>query len=491
MEPLMDKVIDRKIKLLKRLNSNEVFFSLAELAEFLDLSVKTTILELTEAKEYLEKWRDEIQLIKQKTNYKLIKKNTFNIEIVYSDLKKKSFFYLFYTTLFFEKHESATAFSRNYFFSYSHFYKKKMALSHYLKNFDLNFENEPLKIIGKEIKIRFFSYHFFWEHYESMNWPFLNINQSLITRQLKEAEALLKVDLTEPSREQIVYWIGIQKTRIETQHILPEIGLFHEIAAASPSYKRLVPWLKKIIATTTNELTEYERKNEMEFLYFIFFLIAQPQVGGSLIEDIQIEQLPDSNLYKQSQGYLKQFYRIFQVTSSEEVHLMEGAFFEALFYHNYLNDPFISYLQFDEKLHTVPSLFKEKFQAFYLVGKRTKASIDTRFYHYIQQLLSTIIESNHYRPRLYVNLISKKGKIEEKLLIQEIKKMPYNLEINKKAQELSDCIISDSIEIKENNGSVFYWNSSPTKAEWEKLAQQLQQVEKNKIDQMSFLFNSK
>lgn len=133
MEPLMDKVIDRKIKLLKRLNSNEGFFSLAELAEFIDLSVKTTILELTEAKEYLEKWRDEIQLIKQKTNYKLIKKNTFNIEIVYSDLKKKSFFYLFYTTLFFEKHESATAFSRNYFFSYSHFYKKKMALSHYLK----------------------------------------------------------------------------------------------------------------------------------------------------------------------------------------------------------------------------------------------------------------------------------------------------------------------------------------------------------------------
>lgn len=491
MEPLMDKVIDRKIKLLKLLNSTEDFFPLSELANFIDLSVKTTIVELSDVKDYLAKWNDQIQLVKQKTNYKLIKKNTFNIEIVYSDLKQKTFFYLFYTTLFFEKHESSTAFSKNYFFSYSHFYKKKKGLSNYLKHFDLDFENDPLSIVGEEIKIRFFSYHFFWDHYESNKWPFLDIQPSSVKQQIKEAEELLELNLTELSRERMAYWIGIQKIRISTKHALPKINLFHEIARASTSYQRLLPWLKKIIATENSELNESESRNELEFLYFIFFLIAQPQVTNRLIEEAQTKQLPDSNLYKQTQGYLNQFHQIFEVISTDESLLIEGSFFEALFYHRYLNDQFIFYLEFEEELQGIPSLFKEKFQAIYLAKKEESVSLDTRFYHYIQQLLSTIIESNHYRPRLYVNLLSKKGKIEETLLIKEIKKMPYNVEINKKAQELSDCIISDSIEIKANHATIFYWNSSPTQAEWKKLAQQLQQVEKTKIAQRSFLYNSK
>lgn len=477
MEQLMDKVIHRKIKLLKLLNSSDEAFSLITIAEFIGLSVKTTLVELIEMKEFLAKWDDQIQLVKQKANYRLLKKNTFNMELIYVDLNRRSFFYLFYTTLFFEKQESLSDFSKTYFFSYSHFYKNKTLLRQHLNQFNLGFKNESLTVTGEEISVRFFSYHFFWNHYEGTKWPFIDLDKTTLELQLNEIEKLFQLTFPALAKEQLLYWIGISKTRLSKKHLISETSLFHELATANPTYEKVLPWLKKIIFEKNSQWTEAEMMKEMEFLYFIFFLIIQPLAENRLIEEVQ---LPNQNLFQQSQNYLSHFYQIFQVDPMKKSAMVEFYFFEALFYRDYLNDNFISYLQMDEELYAVPQQFKQKFKAFYINEKGTN-SLQTHFYSYTQLLLSTIVEKKHYRPKLYVTLISKKRKIEEQLLIKAIENMPYNVEVNKKNQELSDCIISDSIEIKNSHSTIFYWNSSPTQTEWKNLDSQLSQLEKTKL----------
>lgn len=96
-----DKIIYRKIQLLKVLDASNDYLKTVDLANFLDLSLKTVQKELESLIEDLKNSSYAVKLEKVGNLYRFIKKSSVNMDLIYLDFKRESiYFYLMRKAVF-------------------------------------------------------------------------------------------------------------------------------------------------------------------------------------------------------------------------------------------------------------------------------------------------------------------------------------------------------------------------------------------------------
>lgn len=91
----MDKIINRKIKLIQLLYSYTTYTGLQEIADSVGLTIKTIQLELSEIVEQLNLNNYGIKLVNEGTTYYLEREAINHIDLLYFSIEKESLFFFF------------------------------------------------------------------------------------------------------------------------------------------------------------------------------------------------------------------------------------------------------------------------------------------------------------------------------------------------------------------------------------------------------------
>lgn len=86
----MDKVIHRKIKIMEILDASERGVKIEKLANVLNLSLKTVKNELSGLEIFLKENVKNVEIIKIKNKYQLMKPTIICIDLIYLSIKKES-----------------------------------------------------------------------------------------------------------------------------------------------------------------------------------------------------------------------------------------------------------------------------------------------------------------------------------------------------------------------------------------------------------------
>lgn len=89
----MDKIINRKIKLIQLLYSYTTYTGLQEIADSVGLTIKTIQLELSEIVEQLNLNNYGIKLVNEGTTYYLEREAINHIDLLYFSIEKESLFF--------------------------------------------------------------------------------------------------------------------------------------------------------------------------------------------------------------------------------------------------------------------------------------------------------------------------------------------------------------------------------------------------------------
>lgn len=241
MLPILDKQQQTEYELLSILDSDDRWWTSAELSKTMGISTRTVQNYIHYLSEDLEKWgKDDIFIKVYSSNgIHLYRKDNFNIHEIYNRFAKKSTVSQFFTTIFFEKTQSLVEFCLKNYCSASFLYRKLSPMRESLKAFNLELDVSSLKIVGNEINIRYFYYTFFREIYRGCEWPFKNIKYGRVSNLMERFCDYFNCGMSKNNSEQFAFWLAIIMTRVENGHILKDCSPFNCFTEGNSIYKGL------------------------------------------------------------------------------------------------------------------------------------------------------------------------------------------------------------------------------------------------------------
>lgn len=472
-----DKIIYRKIQLLKVLDASNDYLKTVDLANFLDLSLKTVQKELESLIEDLKNSSYAVKLEKVGNLYRFIKKSSVNMDLIYLDFKRESiYFYLMRKAVFRKTIKEKKEI--DYFYSASHLYKNKRIFKTYLMNYGLELDLSTLSIEGNEINIRFLYFRFFWENYRGVEWPFDTIDRQELIIEIEQLDTFLFKSMTEIEKEQFLYWVAIIKIRASNDQLLIE----NRVKLNQVMFKDMQEF-QQIVAKTIGVIEKTTLHSEAVYLYFAYTLTTEStfykqQLLADLEKDnknFQIHKMVRELTTKFSQkfslnthtNYVDVYFSIYKLFVCESIYQGSLREYES---RNLFESGIIK--QYEKEF----ALFYPEVMKNY--GK--KYSENRYLYQRVLFLFSTLIEESSYRPQINIKILSSGGAIEELLLTKKVQSLANNIAIKDSNAKDLDIIVSDCMVNNTENDLVFYWNLQPTEKEWEALARRIAEIEQDK-----------
>lgn len=471
-----DKIIYRKIKLLKLLDMAIDDMAIDDICTIMGLSKKTIQKELTELKEDLAVLKYKVKISKRKSHYKLEKEHTCNMDTVYLSIKKKStYFFLMRKTLI--GNRIAVNNEIMYVYSPSKKHKDKKNFNLYLMKYNLELEPRSIEITGNETDIRFLYFQFFWNNYHGVEWPFDTINRHDLIQDIETCEDQFVSNMSEMEKECLLYWLAIIKIRREKNKFLVESQV--ELAGVSFEDSRI---FEEILSTIVGGKEKKMIHVEAKYLYYYFALTTENSINSQQLITA-LEKKKELGIHTMVLDLIVEFKEKFIVCDSENY---ETVYFPL--YKLYLLEIHFKGQIRDEGWGNIPDAvtsvyYENEFKLFYqdVMGKYGR-EIEKNNYLYERSLLifSFFVDQKKYRPKIKMKIFSSGGKILELFLEQKFKKIVSNLEIENRNAKNVDIIVSDYSITSNTKEEIFYWSVQPTKKEWKGLLDTLMKIERNK-----------
>lgn len=181
------------------------------------------------------------------------------------DYLKNNLNYIFLDSLFNENHSSVQEFCDTHFISTATFYTKKKELDALLDANKVTIDTKHFCIRSfNDMYVREFYYHFYWEAFKTITWPFKTLDKKVIEAILEPFLSSANITLSNVEREQILYRLATTTIRIKKHHIFDR-QILHNLI--SPELKTLLftqtSWLKDLM------LNEEEYVHENDYLAFL------------------------------------------------------------------------------------------------------------------------------------------------------------------------------------------------------------------------------
>lgn len=467
----LDKIANRKIELLKLLVSKNKSCSTKALSEQLSVSSKTLLNYLKELKYYLEPFKQDIQLIKNKDGYYLSKSSSFSMDIIYHQITKDTLFYYFFLDTFHQQNDTIDSYAKVNFFSYSYIYRQIQLMNQLLKPFSLSFDLSPLKIHGSELRIRYFFFYYYFYTCNGIEWPFKMIKATELDNDVQYIEELASFKLSFIQKEQLKYWLALCQTRYQlSEFVDSDITFYQTMAQNSPFYPILLPFIKEF--SQKNGLANHN--NEEYFLFFVIYQTLNLPIDSFL-------HLTKEPLIGQTAHLLEAIVTIFP--KAELSTFFKNELFYLIYISFYLGD---SYLELLEN-----SYYQPKNSDFYVseittLLDKNKINSDTMpfFKKNITQLIQYHLNTGYYQPMIRLLVVTKLDGFKKQALYDKINNLPFYLTITDQQTDVKtedfDLILSDYY-LQPRQEPIFYWHVFPLEVEWEKLELCLREIEKLKF----------
>ncbi|GGC75527.1 helix-turn-helix domain-containing protein [Enterococcus wangshanyuanii] len=171
MERLLSPAMHRRVLLLNLLDEPNGWVTSEELAEKIDCSKKTVMLDC----QYIEdRWSDYFTLeVSRKYGIRLITSPYHSIHDIYIEIIKESNAFTLLEAIFFQPNQSAAYWEEKFYLSNSSLYRLSNSILYALKDRKINMSRSPYYVYGKdERKVRYFFTSYFIEVYGTRDWPF-------------------------------------------------------------------------------------------------------------------------------------------------------------------------------------------------------------------------------------------------------------------------------------------------------------------------------
>lgn len=471
-----DKIIYRKIQLLKLLEKSSDSLTIGEINTKMGLSLKTTQKELDSLKEDLTNFKYGIEMNTLGKFISFKKKNSFNMDLVYLTFKKKStYFYLIKKSIV--HNDMRIENESNYVYSSSKLYKDRKIFKNYLKKFHLELESGTQEIIGNEVNIRFLYFQFFWGNYRGVEWPFDSVLREEFIRDINFYDSHLVKAMSEIQKEQFLYWLVIFKMREKKNKLIED-----ERFILDQNFSESSEEIKKLLSKISN-IKEESLCIEANYLYFIFTLTAEfSEYKKGLLENLgkDTKYFPIQKIVFKLVSQFKQKFSIDDTKVYETIYFSIYKVFllEIIYKGNFRESDFVAM----PEIH-IPKKYKSEFFLFYseiMMQYGEEYSKNNYLLSKSSLFFSFLINFKSYQPEISVKLLSSSGDFFEYVVKNKIKSLVNNIVIEYADAKDVDLVVSDCVISTDEKGPIFYWSIQPTENEWNELKTTLKVIEQSK-----------
>lgn len=281
MNLFLDTVGQKNIKLLKILLSEERYFSVKELTTLMDMTTKTikklNLLLISD----IQNGSYQVEVSSQpRLGVRLSNASAFFLAEMEQFYIEKSMCYQIINQLFHGEFKSAIDFSTTNFTSISSFYKSLKEVRVILESFNMGATvSFPAKLEGQEKQCRSFLFHFYWQAFKGMKWPFKEYERALAEASLAEIEKKLDISYSIPEKEMLYYWLAIIFQRLKTGTVFQKNELFFDHSTPYLKLKNIIEsWFLEF---EEDYLSEESLENEVQFLYMVLCGLPNYDTGIS------------------------------------------------------------------------------------------------------------------------------------------------------------------------------------------------------------------
>lgn len=448
----LDSKENRRLKLIKLLYTSNGY-TVSELAKELAISPKTVRMELDELSGYLIKWNNKIGLIKVDSSW-IIKKNmSFNLELIFSDIKRTSFQFAVIFAILLNSEKNYTSFLKKNYYSNGTGYKKIKEINNFLETYGISINTKDFILVGEELTIRLFIYKMLKE----VKFSKIVDKYPLIKKELKTTlDQLQLVTNTE---------------YIEKEYDNLMIILFIIRQREGFKFGQLATYCGKEMS---QPIVEKLAKNSDDFCSVsnIYALLKPKNTDYQYLEN-EAEKIT---------FFINELKMFFQVPYFSE-QTQNGLNFIFLCYLT-INSK-MAYLLLDSLCYHKPPTFLTAFYSFY--DQFFNQTLMDSFYlkKSLGVYINKKIPAHAFYPEINVAiLVESKQIIIEKLRV-DLNLLGFNLVFFEEDVESVDLVITDYYDQKE---AVIYLNNYPTDQEINGISRILSEIELNKQSKNGELF---
>ncbi|WP_413518317.1 helix-turn-helix domain-containing protein [Carnobacterium maltaromaticum] len=470
----MDKIINRKIKLIQLLYSYTTYTGLQEIADSMGLTIKTIQLELSEIVEQLNLNDYGIKLVNAGANYYLEREAINHIDLLYFSLEKESLFFFFTNKLFYNQLNPKKLYEI-YHYSYSHFHKRKIEYGNHLRKYDLSFSSKPLSIVGSEMMIRFYFFSFYWEKYGKIEWPFSHVEKKWVLSLVRKIEEDTQLSLSEIEQLKLAYWLAVILNRTLNSHFIAD-SQFVEQQSNYIIHQKNVAW-RELFFDDINQMDSRTVNQELIYLMSILLLVLDGKKNKEFFTQKQI-YYQFGDVIDLSLKFCQSVQGAFQLKSGIEWELMLNSVYRVFYCEMKLSGKGRNEKEEYNvnKNASTYKLFIEKYQKFCLdlmeTNEQFRSFINvSELWEELMLIVLQVADMNLYRPSLTAQIKLAAGNLEERLLMDYLNQLDYRINYEIDGKNSVDIVITDIYSEQSNHIATYFpWNTTSTQDNFKRLS---------------------
>lgn len=468
----MDKIINRKIKLIQLLYSYTTYTGLQEIADSMGLTIKTIQLELSEIVEQLNLNNYGIKLVNEGTTYYLEREAINHIDLLYFSIEKESLFFFFTNKLFYNQLNPKKLYE-SYHYSYSHFHKRKIEYGNHLLKYELSFSSKPLSIVGSETMIRFYFFSFYWEKYGKIEWPFSHVEKEWVLSLVRKIEKDIKLILSEIEQLKLAYWVAVILNRTLNGHFIAD-SQFVEKESNFIAHQKNVAW-RELFFDDINKVDSNTINQELTYLMSIVLLVLDGKKIRGLIAQNQVDYKV-GDVMDLSLKFCQSVQEAFKLKIEWE--LMLNSVYLVFYSEMKLSGKVCSQKEKYNvnKNASTYKLFIEKYQKFSLdlieTTEQFRSFINvSELWEELMLIVFHVADMDSYRPRLTAQIKLAAGNLEERLLMNCLNQLDYKIKYETEGKSPVDLVITDIyFEQSDDVTTYFPWNRTSIQDNFKRLS---------------------
>ncbi|WP_317945321.1 helix-turn-helix domain-containing protein [Carnobacterium maltaromaticum] len=456
----MDKIINRKIKIIQLLYSYKSSIEVEEIAKLMRLTKKTIRIELIDLANYLKSNDYGIRIVNSRNKVFIERDIVMKLDELTFSLQKESIFF-FFTNALFNNNLNKNDLEGRYHYSDSHFHFHKNKYIEYLENSDMKLSPNPFNIIGDEIIIRFYFYNFYWKNYGKIEWPFTSIKYEKLILIIENIESATGISLNKIEKKKFAYWLAVIFKRTLNDDLLSSNQRIEKIIklGENENFSFLIEEMFKNVSMVQHDLVF----KEIDFILSVMFMILDEKNFRNLfIEKFFIYEFGD--IFDFSMQFCENIRENFIFKDNNDSFIIMTKLVYNEFYNgrvlsgNIKND--LNKYDLDEDSIVYKLFSKAYAQVISKLFKKTnifdKNKNQFLLWDNLKYIVFQIVDLRTFYPQLTIKINLERGYLEELNLRNSLKTLKYNFIYEINESRLTDLIITD-IDLEDiNNRSPYF-----------------------------------
>ncbi|MEG0256172.1 helix-turn-helix domain-containing protein [Vagococcus sp.] len=293
----IDRPINRQLKIMNCLQQSiNTYIRLDDVCEIVEASVKTVDKDIAELSKEVSEYNLTLTITKNKRTVCLHCQDESLLDIfILTKLKETTQFY-FTNNLFYQNEVQLNKAQLDLHFSFSNTFRLWKEYCLYLANYELDFLKSTGTFLGEEENIRYYFFHYYWNMFKGLEWPFEQINREEVISVVRSFEEVLPTKLSRVEFEKLLYWIAI----IQVRNSIGQQLINNELTATfaiSDSINEDLLGIRGTLCVESNAEDKYFQVEE-ELLFFYFILVRESNFNREwLLDNLLLKvEVPNKSL---------------------------------------------------------------------------------------------------------------------------------------------------------------------------------------------------